>query len=177
MLLYYIVMNFGKIDEALLSKIIDFLYSLGFFGELILVFLVSANIYGSYSDLLIFYIGLMLNSLLNQTLKPWIKSPRPSGPIKFLAHEKIMKDSNQYGLPSGHSQNVFYALTYFYLTIYKFYPWTLVGCIIGLATIYERWAFRNHTAVQLLAGAALGSAFAYSVVMIREEIEKHVQKF
>jgi len=153
------------------------MYSLGFFGELILVLLVSANIYGSYSDLLIFYIGLMLNSLLNQILKPWIRSPRPSGPIKFLAHEKIMKDSNQYGLPSGHSQNVFYALTYLYLTIYKFYPWTLVGFLIGLATIYERWAFRNHTVVQLLAGAALGSAFAYAVVMIREEIEKHVQKF
>lgn len=170
-------MNFSKIDDVLLSKIVEFIYSLGFFGELILVLIVSANIYGSYSDLLIFYIGLILNSLFNQTLKPWIRSPRPSGPIKFLAHEKLMKDSNQYGFPSGHSQNVFYALTYLYLTIYKFYPWTFVGFLIGLTTIYERWAFRNHTVSQLLGGAVVGTAFAYAVVLLREEIEKHVSKF
>jgi membrane-associated phospholipid phosphatase len=170
-------MNFSKLDDVLLSKIVEFIYSLGFFSEIILVLLVSANIYKSYSDLLIFYIGLMLNSLFNQTLKTWIKSSRPSSPIKFLAGEKTMKDSNRYGFPSGHSQNVFYALAYLYLTIYEFYPWTLTGCFIGLATIYERWAFRNHTIIQLLAGAAIGSAFAYLVILVREEIEKHVSKF
>jgi len=170
-------MNFSSLDGVLLSKLVDFLYSLGFFSELILVIIVSANIYTSYSDLIIFYIGLMLNSLFNQTLKPFFKSPRPSSPIKFLANEKMIQGSNQYGFPSGHSQNVFFALTYLYFTIYEFYPWIFIGGTIGIATIYERWAFRNHTVVQLLAGAFVGSLFAYVIILMRGEIEKRVPKF
>jgi membrane-associated phospholipid phosphatase len=161
-------MNFSKIDAVLLLKITDFFYGLGFFGELIMVILASSRIYGNYFDLLIFFIGLMLNSLLNQTLKPLFKNPRPGNPIKYLAHEKIMKSSNTYGMPSGHSENAFYALTYLYLTTGQIDSWTIMGGIICLVTIMQRYVYHNHTMVQLIAGALFGIGFG---LLIRGNID------
>lgn len=169
-------MNFSKIDETLLLKFTEFLNSLGFFGELILFSIVSFVLYSDIPDLLLFYIGLIANSFLNQTLKPWIKDPRPSNPIKFLADEKIMKGSNTYGLPSGHSQNVFYSLTFLYLTVQQLNVWTILSCIVGFMTVYERWAHRNHTLLQLFSGATIGCAFAILVIYLRSQIEKNMRK-
>jgi len=169
-------MNFSKIDETLLLKFTEFLNSLGFFGELILLCIVSFVLYSNIADLLVFYIGLIVNSFINQTLKPWIKNPRPTSPIKFLADEKLLKGSNSYGLPSGHSQNVFYSLTYLYLTVQQFNVWTILGGIIGVITIYERWSHRNHTLLQLIIGAALGCLFAFFVIYARNQVEKNMRK-
>lgn len=169
-------MDFSKIDVTLLLKITEFLNSLGFFGELILLCIVSFVLYSDIADLLVFYIGLIVNSFINQTLKPWIKNPRPTGPIKFLADEKLLKGSNSYGLPSGHSQNVFYSLTYLYLTIQQFNVWIVLTGIIGVMTIYERWSHRNHTLLQLISGAVLGCVFAFFVIYVRSQFEKNMRK-
>jgi len=151
----------------------EFINSIGFFGELILLCIVSFSLYTNIADLLVFYIGLILNSFLNQILKPLIKNPRPSDPVKFLADEKLIKGTNSYGFPSGHSQNVFYSLTYLYLTVY---PMNLLTFIIGLLTIYERWSHRNHTLLQLFSGAAIGCLFAFFVIYIRDCFEKNMRK-
>jgi len=169
-------MNFSKIDDTLVAKFTEFFNSLGFFGELILLCVVSFVLYSNIADLLVFYIGLVANSFLNQTLKLWIKNPRPTGPIKFLADETVMRGSNSYGMPSGHSQNVFYSLTYLYFTVQQWNVWTILSFIIGLITIYERWTHRNHTLTQLLCGAALGFAFAFFVIYVRRQFEKNMRK-
>lgn len=169
-------MNFSKIDDTLLLKCAEFLNSLGFFGELILLCIVSFVLFSNMSGLLVFYIGLIANSFLNQILKSLIKNPRPTSPIKFLADEKVMKGSNSYGLPSGHSQNVFYSLTYLYLTVQQFNVWTVLSCVVGLMTIYERWSHRNHTLLQLISGAALGCIFAFFVIYMRSQFEKNMRK-
>ena len=169
-------MNFSKIDKTLLVKFTEFFNSLGFFGVLILLSIVSFALYSDIANLLVFYIGLIINSFINQTLKLWIKNPRPTSPIKFLADEKIMEGSNSYGLPSGHSQNVFYSLTYLYLTVQQFNSWILLSFIIGLITIYERWSHRNHTLLQLLSGALFGCMFAFFVIYMRSQFEKNMRK-
>jgi membrane-associated phospholipid phosphatase len=169
-------MNFSKIDVTLLSKFTEFLNSLGFFGEIIVLCIVSFVLYSNIAGLLVFYIGLVANSFLNQLLKTTIKNPRPTGPIKFLADETVMKGSNSYGLPSGHSQNVFYSITYLYLTVQQWNLWTILSCVIGFMTIYERWTHRNHTFTQLLCGAAVGCLFAFFVIYMRGQLEKNMRK-
>lgn len=64
-------------------------------------------------------------------------------------------------MPSGHSQLTFFSIVYTYLVTNKFIPWTLLLLIIGCMTMYERYIFRNHTMLQLVSGAVLGSFIAY----------------
>jgi len=76
-----------------------------------------------------------------------------------------------YGMPSGHSQHLFVSIFYLYLSIKDFYPWILlISSSIGMMTIVERWYFRNHTLNQLVAGAIVGSMFAFVIVYIRDKL-------
>jgi len=152
------------IDKELYLEFSEFFYSLGFFGELILALLSTGLLWDRTADLLVYYIGLILNQGLNRILKPLLKSPRPSDPIKFLASEHFMKNSNAYGMPSGHSQSVFYSLTYLYMTIGG--KWIWFAAFIGVATLIERWIYHNHTLAQLFGGAVLGAGFAYFMVKL-----------
>jgi hypothetical protein len=171
-------MNFRGTDKELLHEFSEFFYSLGFFSELILVFLVAALLSNRLSDLIIYFIGISLNSLLNRTLKPLFKDLRPNHPVKFLASEQFIKNSNAYGLPSGHSQSSFFSVVYLYLTLHQFYPWTLLGCFIAFAMLIERWIFRNHTIIQLAAGAFVGVSFAWTIVYLRDKVlANYVPKF
>jgi len=167
-------MGFGGIDKELYLEFSEFFYSLGFFGELIMVFLVTAllwNRIGGTGDLLIYFIGLIVNQVFNRLLKPLLKSPRPSDPIKFLASEHFMKNSNAYGMPSGHSQSVFFSLTYLYFVIGKFYPWLCFASLIGFATICERYIYHNHTLMQLFVGALVGTVIGYTVFEAKKIIK------
>jgi len=163
-------MGIKEAEEILSLKVIEFFFSLGFFGELILFLIVSINLYKNVPYLVVYYVGFVINTLLNQSLKTMIKSPRPVGFIKFLADEKVMKGSNSYGLPSGHTQNVFYSLIYLYLTGVGIYPWLGIGVIISMITIIERWEYHNHTLTQLLAGSVVGGFFAYLITTLRNEL-------
>lgn len=65
-------------------------------------------------------------------------------------------------------QNVFFSLVYLYLTIHYFMPWTMIGLLLGGATIYERYTVQNHTSTKLISGALFGSGLAYLVVYVRD---------
>jgi membrane-associated phospholipid phosphatase len=163
-------LDFGTI----FTRFVELLYALGFFSELLVLILVVFLISTNTNALLYFFIGSSINSLSNRLLKPFFKDPRPTGPIKFLNSEtfpkkvEYTKNSNYYGMPSGHSQNVAFSLAYLYWTIRESNMLKMVSVLIGALTVFERWWFRNHTIVQLAVGIAVGIIMAGFTVWLRE---------
>jgi len=167
-------MNFGGIDKEVYSEFSKFFYAVGFFSELIMIILVCALLFNQHFDLLFYVIGININGLINRTLKPLLKGRRPNDPVKFLNSEKFVKNSNAYGMPSGHSQSVFFSIVYLYLCTKQYVPWVILGLCIGALMFYERWVFHNHTAAQLVVGAALGFGVAYVTVYAKDYIKDYV---
>jgi membrane-associated phospholipid phosphatase len=73
-------------------------------------------------------------------------------------------------MPSGHSQNVFYSITYLFLTAKDGIYWLQLGLVIATLMVYERWTFHNHTLIQLFVGALFGIMLGWSVVTVRDAI-------
>lgn len=163
---------FDKIHIELFYKITNLLYAVGYFSEIIMVIFVSSIIYKNTRNLLFYIVGINISWIINRLLKNLIKEKRPNNQTKFLNSERVIENSNMYGMPSGHSQNVFFSLCYLYLSTKQFYPLSLIGLIIGILTIFERWYFHNHTICQLIVGAVLGCLFAYLIVLVRDNMLK-----
>lgn len=137
----------------------DYIYSIGYFSEFTTFIITSCLIFRQHIYFIFYVIMVLLSKLINQILKKIIKDPRPNKPIKFLESEKF--GGKNFGMPSGHSQFVFFTTVYNYLVIKQFIPWTLLLLVIGLITIYERYIFKNHTLSQLIVGAFVGGLLAY----------------
>ena len=73
-------------------------------------------------------------------------------------------------MPSGHSQNVFYSITYLYLIAKDGIYWLQLGLILAALMVYERWTFHNHTLLQLFGGAITGIILGLIVFSIRNKI-------
>ena len=103
----------------------------------------------NFSCLIIFYI---LNLMLNQTLKHWIKEPRPID----ANHNAVIK-SDSYGMPSGHAQMAAFVTTFFllYAKEYK-YVFGTIFTAITFATLYQRYKYRAHSLFQIVVGALIG---------------------
>ena len=145
----------------------DFSYAIGYFSEMIISIIVVSILYYNIYEHLFYYLGFFVSIYLNIWLKNIIKNPRPKPFYKFLANEPTQPDVQAYGMPSGHSQHVFYSIVYLYLTIRTLFPWVFVCIGIGALTIMERWVFRNHTILQLIVGALIGCLLGYITVAIR----------
>ena len=164
---------------SLFHNIIQLLYALGFFSELLVFILVIYLIYPDRLNLTTFLVGLSANSLINRLLKPAFRDPRPSDPIKFLESERFpkkleyTKNSNYYGMPSGHSQNVAFSLAYLYWTIRESDSVKLTSIVLGSLTVFERWWFRNHTIAQLVTGVIVGILLARFTLWLRDRIVVH----
>ena len=70
--------------------------------------------------------------------------------------------SRGYGMPSGHAQIAVNNLVFLAL-LFRNDTVTALGALQTLLTIYQRYAFRMHSAAQLLAGTALGTASGYGL--------------
>jgi len=166
-------MDFISEFGVAIQTFISFLYAIGFFSEIILIIIVSVLIHSYLTDFIVYLVAIVINGFLNRFLKKMIKGIRPNNPIKFLDSEEF-KNKKAYGMPSGHSQNVFFSIVYLILTIYEnislYLPWIFICILIGILTLWERWIFHNHTISQLIVGAIIGSLFAYSVVYLRDNI-------
>jgi membrane-associated phospholipid phosphatase len=111
-----------------------------------------------------FIIGSLLNNSLNELLKVTIKQPRPKNQISYIDDTQI-KGAHIYGMPSGHAQISFFAITYLYLTK-RTLTLVLISLFIGCLTLYQRWNFRRHSIEQLIAGSITGSALSYFIFWI-----------
>jgi membrane-associated phospholipid phosphatase len=161
------------LGNQIFEKLASFTYAIGFFSEPIMLGLgfYLLLLKNQILDLFVFLIGFVANALMNRWLRSIIKQPRPDHPIKFLESEHFVKSRYSYGMPSGHSQNVFYSIVFLYLCASHNISWLSVCILIGLLMFIERWLFHNHTAIQLIVGAIIGSLVAYLIVFIKKYIE------
>ena len=147
-----------------ISKLFDYL---GYFGpNILLVFSILLLWAKNYRSYLSYYlIGYILNILLNYVLKGFFQQPRPMEDKKLI--EMALNNGKRfgydiYGMPSGHSQGVFYSTAFIHLVIQN--PQiTLLFFLFSLNTMIQRVNYKNHTILQVICGALVGIAFAYLV--------------
>jgi len=127
---------------------------IGFYGPVILSIITCLSLIKQLPYLLLFIIGIFFNSQFNSVLKSIIKEPRPSNVSKY-------EGAQQYGMPSGHAQSVFFSLTFLYL-VKNSYWLLLVMLFFSALTLYQRWNTKEHTPKQLLVGSAVGLVSGYA---------------
>jgi len=154
-------------------KVTDFIFGVGYFSEIIIALVVIYALQKNIVDIIIFIFFFLLSGYSNTLLKSYIKQPRPNDPKKFLYSEHFSRVNKVYGMPSGHSQNVFYSITYLYLLAKDGIYWLQLGLILAALMVYERWTFHNHTLLQLFAGATMGIALGIVVFAIRKTFILH----
>jgi membrane-associated phospholipid phosphatase len=156
------------------KQLTHFGYAIGFFCEIILAILVLFVLWGQWTSIGVYLVGFGINTILNRILKSTFKDPRPDKPVRFLADEdfnhSLQEPGNYYGMPSGHSQNAFYSISFLYFSLTKWWPWVAVSLSISAFMFFERWAFRNHSIDQLIVGALVGSVIGYGAVSLRQTI-------
>jgi membrane-associated phospholipid phosphatase len=138
-----------------MEKIID---RIGFYGPTInfIIGFISLLKQPKYLSGYLVFTG--INSIMNIVLKTTFKEARPSGGIPLYDGEEEYYNRYKYGMPSGHAQSVFFALTYLYLVKHSIYSLLLELCV-ALITCYQRWKYRRHTISQIIVGSLVGILF------------------
>jgi len=143
-----------------------------------LLFFGSIFLLRNKANLLSYYIfGLLVNSSINYLLKGLIRQPRPREDLHVFHTEG--KDSqnkkrygfDRYGFPSGHAQIAFYSLGFLSSALKRekhFLPILFLFIFIACVTLYQRFAYKNHTIIQLIAGSLIGFFIGYLVYWIAE---------
>ena len=163
----------------------DILYELGSYGPIILI-LLSWYLWWDHKNLFFYFnVGLITNSILNTILKGLIQEPRPmfdSKKIKLISsHAKEYFFQNGipfdiYGMPSGHAQASFFTTVFIYLTL-KHTNLLYLYILFSLIICYQRVKYQFHSISQVIAGAIVGSSFAYVVYQLaREKIKNKIRE-
>ena len=98
------------------------------------------------------------NLLLNVTLKSLIRQERPPNQINLLKFDYT--DAKQYGMPSGHSQQVA-AAVYLILSLTKSRTIIALALSQSIATTFQRVLTRKHTLGQVVAGIIVGTIYSH----------------
>ena len=101
-----------------------------------------------------------LSIIINGLLKEIINQDRPNGSRHVNQLEKLIDEGTK-GMPSGHAQLVGSELLLSLLSNTSFTTKTFMVIQSGL-TLYQRWAYKKHTVMQLIIGFLIGSL--YSVI-------------
>ena len=134
----------------------QFLSILGFWGPYLLIITTAfALILYNNEYLKIYLFFSVVGTIINSILKSIIRQPRPRKQRHLYNFEHNQTHGQQFGMPSGHAQNVFYSLFTVLFKIPNMYfiiPTLLVAC----NTCWQRWVYRNHTIFQILMGSITG---------------------
>jgi membrane-associated phospholipid phosphatase len=145
----------------MIEQIIDFI---GFNGPVILFLASIIYLYVKNSYFTIYVVGFMFNSLINYILKGVFKQPRPIDDKHLFNLEKMYRSVltfENYGMPSGHAQSVFYTTIFTYLAVEN--NVLLVSSLfISLLTIYQRVQSKQHFFLQTIVGAIIGSILGFT---------------
>jgi membrane-associated phospholipid phosphatase len=123
--------------------------------------LITAHWLRARPTYLAFYLlGFAANLLLNVLLKLATREPRPVvRQTHYLAaqYDLLPLDWDYYGMPSGHVQSCLYSWAWlaFALPLHTTVP-VVWATWLSLLCAWQRYATRQHSALQLLAGAGLG---------------------
>ena len=139
---------------------------IGYFGPMIMSVISIAKLWKQSSYLYGYLVFSLINFAVNGTVKMIAKQPRPYGGQSII-HEHYV-GANKYGMPSGHTQSVFFSMTYLYL-ITNSSGLLLIEMFIAALTLYQRWNYRQHTIEQLCVGAFIGICIAYGGFCITQK--------
>jgi membrane-associated phospholipid phosphatase len=138
------------------------LSQLGYFGPLTLFILLNALMVKrgvtsptSYFSVLLWQI---MSLELNHLLKTLLRKPRPEGATSVNFLDRL--DSTDYGMPSGHAQQVFSEFTFIALA-FRNKTATLFAAAQSLLTLSQRYSHKKHNMRQLLVGSAIGVAVGW----------------
>jgi len=138
----------------------DVLHNIGMYG------VIGVNLYGlielreRQNVWVVFILFMIANELFNRFLKTMIREERPS---ELISNKK---DTTYYGMPSGHSQHIFFSAMFLQLQQIKYaeFIW-----LVALITMYERVANNKHTVRQVIVGAIIGLGVGYFANQLIEE--------
>ena len=145
----------------MIEHIIDFI---GFNGPVILFVASIIYLYVKNSYFTIYVIGFMFSGLINYILKGLFKQPRPIDDIHSCHLEKMYRSVltfENYGMPSGHTQSVFYTTTFTYLALEN-HVLLVSSVFISLLTIYQRVQSKQHFLSQTIVGAIIGGLLGFA---------------
>ena len=165
--------------DVIVELLGSFFRDFGKIGPLLLI-INSLYLLWHKDNLFYYYLyGVFLNAILNLVLKGIIKEPRPSEDPKLfniaLKHSIRFKFVNGYphdifGMPSGHAQSAFFSTIFIYLAL-KNIKITIGYLLIALLIIYQRVLFKEHSVIQVFAGAIVGILFGgFIYFMARQNI-------
>ena len=134
----------------------------GFFAPMILFTLTIIMLWGHVKYLNVYLIFVLLNTILNKTLKNIIKAPRPGKPSENVVYKTFEKTNGteKYGMPSGHAQSVSFTTLYMYL-VTKSKNILIGSSFISALSLIQRYRFKRHSIRQLIAGSVVGCFVAY----------------
>jgi len=141
-----------------LEKRVTILDFIGFNGPFVLSGIACVLMFKKTGFLLTYFIFLGLSIFLSKIAKQLIKESRPDRPLAYFVNEShLYLNEESYGMPSAHATLAAFSVTYFYLFLGKgTNPFFIVSMIIYGLTLYQRWKYRRHTILQLIAGTVLG---------------------
>jgi membrane-associated phospholipid phosphatase len=166
-----------KISPYFMEMLSNLFNEIGSLGPIILNFL-SMYLLWNKNNLFFYYIvGAFIDAILNLILKGLFQQPRPTIDQKSfdlaLKYGKrfLFKDGMPYdmfGMPSGHSQSVFFSTVFIYLSLKK-NNITYIYLAISLLTMLQRVVYNHHTVLQVIVGGLIGSAVGYLFYYLSSE--------
>ena len=157
------------------------LVRIGYFGPRILMVL-SLIVSMSHKMVIIgIILGSSINYIINSTLKKIIKEPRPSRTYHYVSSDLTEKKrsaselgTQSYGMPSGHSQNVWFYTSFMYFTFRNMYI-TLLFMGVAITTSIQRVAYLNHTSKQVVVGCVIGILIGYTMTKIMAKLVPYIK--
>jgi membrane-associated phospholipid phosphatase len=159
-------------EEYLQKLITEPLMFIGYLsGRITFIIIVSYFLYYQKFFWIFPYVFLyVINTGIIIWLQKIWKDPRPTNGIQFMDDEFHNKDA--YGMPSGHTQTIFFSLVFFYMITRSIY-WLIIMCFIAGCTISQRLIYRKHTILQIIVGGILGSLYGYYAYLFINDYKKN----
>lgn len=138
--------------------------TIGYFGSwLLFVFIIIYNIWLPLKYNLIYILFILINLYCNNIVKQYIQEPRPNNEKHLFYFEKLKyknKNPQIYGMPSGHSQILWFSVIFSLFVLEDIYLFLFALCIT-FNTMRQRYKYKNHTKGQIFAGSIFGIMIGY----------------
>lgn len=143
---------------------------LGFNGPILVILITMYFLWERPPYFYLYIIGVFFNVGLNHILKQIIQQPRPANHLQYLENKSLYETpGEQYGMPSGHSQQVIYALMFLVMLEYDWSALISVF-VFAVATIAQRLYYYKHTIGQILVGSILGACVAWILIYCKKSL-------